>query len=123
MSAAETGAFKSDRLQKLHDAFLQRRKAIKYQAKEFALSREIKDSTERLLVIWVSLFRVRLCLSVWSDGIFWLGVTKSGTSRKGGYEHYETFDGTLNCLTSPEVVALFEKTMLCPMEAKSIWQQ
>ena len=121
MSAAEAESFESARLQEVHAAFILRRKAIKYQAKSFMVSRETLDSDERLVITWISVFKVRVCLSLWSDDTFWLGATKSGTSRSGGYEHYETFDGTLKCLSPVEVVQLFEKTMLCPMEAKSIW--
>jgi hypothetical protein len=79
-------------------------KAIKYQAKSFKVSLETLDSDERLLITWIHPFKVRRCLSVGTDDVFWLGTTKSGTSRSGGYEHYETIDGTLKLLLPYEVL-------------------
>ncbi len=115
--------FDSTRLQEIADAFERRSKAIRYHSASFSINRETKESLERMVVEFIGVCELRVCLSIWEDDVFWLGVSISGASRKGGYKHYEELHGTLNKISTFDVVERFEKTLLSHKEARTIWPQ
>jgi len=74
------------------DAVQGRRKAIRYHG-TLECSRDVEQGSERLNVDVAATDSVRLHLSIWPDGAFWLAVTKPGPSRTGGWQIHEEIEG------------------------------
>jgi hypothetical protein len=100
--------FDSELLISLDAAFRRRRRAIRYRAGTFAITREIESEFERLNVD-LGFFR----LSVWADGALWFRVAEPGPSRRGGWTFIFSFHGDALTLAAPDVVSMFERALSC----------
>jgi hypothetical protein len=111
--------FESALLWDIAIAVARRGKAIRYHG-SLEPSRAVEDC-ERLNLdfIGVSDFRVRL--SIWSDAVIWLGITKPGPKQAGGWAYRDEFHSHLGDLTPQGVVERFEQTVHSPTEARSFW--
>jgi hypothetical protein len=76
--AAADPVFASARLQSVVAAFVARRRAIRYRARSFAITRGEDAESERLDVDLATIAAqpTRLRLSLWSDGPAWFGVSR-----------------------------------------------
>jgi hypothetical protein len=115
-----TPIFDSALLGDVFDAFQRRGKAIRYHG-ALEWSRDVEQGSERLNIDVAITDSVRLRLSIWPDGAFWLAVTKPGPSRTGGWQIHEQIEGTAAEIPPSEIVARFESTMSSPTDAVRIW--
>jgi len=111
--------FESDLLWQVAIAVARRGKAIRYHG-SLECSRAVEDH-ERLNLDYTSCLRFRVRLSIWSDGALWLGITKPGPSRTGGWAYCDEFHSRVRNLTPQDVAARFEQTVQSPTEARSLW--
>jgi hypothetical protein len=114
--------FESAFLNEIAAAFEARSKAIRYRG-ELVLSREMEESGERLNVDFDGLRGFRTRLSIWTDGVFWLGNTKPGPKREGGWAFKDELAGNLAAGNVTEVVARFEQTISGPAAAREYWKE
>ena len=120
MKALPPPLFESALLHGIATAIEGRGKAIRYHGK-LQCSRVVEDSGERLNADFTAQLHFRVRLSIWADGIFWLGVTVSGPRRSGGWAHCDEFHGQLQSQCAREVLERFEQTIHSPAEARSFW--
>jgi hypothetical protein len=97
-----------------------RGKAIRYHGR-LECSRNIEESGERLNIDFSGTLGFRVRLSLWADGVFWLGVTASGPRRSGGWAHRSEAHGDLIGLDARDVRRKFEQTIHSPTDAATIW--
>lgn len=97
-----------------------RGKAIRYHG-DLEFSRSVEDSFERLNVDYAATRGFRVRMSIWSDGVCWLGITKPGPRRTGGWEYCESFYSHLESVSEEGVVERFEQTIHSPAEASTFW--
>jgi hypothetical protein len=109
----------SDLLWEVAVAVARRGKAIRYHG-SLDFSRAVEDY-ERLNLDYTSSLRFRVRLSIWSDGALWLGITKPGPSRTGGWGYCDEFHSRLGDLVAQDVAERFEQTIHSPTEARSFW--
>lgn len=121
MKAAPQIQFESAFLTEIVTAFEQRGKAIRYHG-ELKLSRDLEESGERLNVDHEGLDRCRVRLSIWADGVFWMGMTQPGPRREGGWAFKDEFSGNLRDKNAARVVVRFEETINGPGGARKYWQ-
>lgn len=115
-----TPTFDSLLLGRIFEAVERGGKAIRYHGK-LECTREVEQTTERLNIDVVTIDSVHVRLITWPDGAFWLGVTKPGPRREGGWEIYEQVEGTLVELPPSEIVSRLESTITSPTDAQRIW--
>lgn len=115
-----TPTFDSLLLGRILEAVEGRGKAIRYHG-TLECTRQVEQTSERLNIDVVTIDRVHLRLSIWPDGVFWLGVFKPGPRRDGGWEIHEQVQGTLVELPPSEIVARLESTMSSPTDAQRTW--
>lgn len=113
-------SFESGILSDIARAFELRGKAIRYHG-ELRCSGTAEDSVERLNVDFKGSSGFRVRLSIWPDKVLWLGITKPGPSRAGGWAFRDEFHGHLEDRGAPDVVERFERTVHSPREARSFW--
>jgi len=117
--------FESDRLHGIAHAVAQRGKAIRYHG-DLECRRAIEDFGERLNVDFTAIGGFCVRLSIWTDGVLWLGITKPGPRRVGGWAHYDPFHSHLGDLDAPDVLDVldvlerFEQTIQSPTQAREI---
>ena len=97
-----------------------RGKAIRYHGR-LECSRDVEDSGERLNIEFSGTLGFRVRLSIWADGVFWVGVTASGPRRSGGRAHHSEAHGGLIGLDASDVRRRFEQTIHSPTDAATIW--
>src|SRR4051812_9061809 len=97
-----TPVFDSALLSSILEAVERRGKAIRYHS-SLECSREVDRDIERLNIDIKGDSGVRL--SVWADGVLWLGITKPHAGRSGGWDINEQFDGRLGEIHPAELVA------------------
>jgi hypothetical protein len=112
--------FESVRLQEIASAMERRGKAIRYHGR-LECSREMEDTGERLNIDFAATLHFRVRLSIWADGVFWLGITEPGPRRTGGWAHCYAGHGDLTGLDAHEVLERFEQTIHSPTEAHNFW--
>ncbi len=83
-------------------------------------SRAVEDR-ERLNLDFTGLSGFRVRLSIWSDAVIWLGITKPGPKHAGGWAYRDEFHSRLGDFTAQGVVERFEQTVHSPTEARSCW--
>ncbi|MES2921874.1 MAG: hypothetical protein V4819_10015 [Verrucomicrobiota bacterium] len=84
-------------------------------------SHAVEDSIERLNVDFTATLSFRVRLSIWADGALWLGITKPGPRRTGGWAYRDEFHGHLEGLDAHGVVERFEQTIHSPTQARGFW--
>ena len=120
MNTLVTSPFESALLRQIADGFERRGKAIRYHG-ELECSRAVEDSIERLNVDFTAIVGCRVRLSVWSDGVLWLGITEPGPRRTGGWAYRNEFHSHLDSLDACSVVERFEQTIHSPRQARGFW--
>jgi hypothetical protein len=111
--------FESDVLWDIAIAVARRAKAIRSSG-TLELSRDVEEF-ERLNLDFTGSSGFHVRLSIWSDGALWLGVTKPGPNRAGGWDHRDEFRSRLTGLGPHDVVERFEQTIQSPTEARTFW--
>ena len=111
--------FESDVLWDIAIAIARRGKAIRRRG-TLELSRA-SEEVERLNLDFTGSSRFQVRLSVWSDGALWLGVTKPGPRRVGGWDYRDEFHSRLTSLGPQDVVERFEQTIQSPTEVRTFW--
>ena len=111
--------FESDVLWGIAIAVARRGKAIRSWG-TLELSRAIEEF-ERLNLDFAGSSRFHVRLSIWSDGALWLGVTRPGPRRAGGWDHRDEFHSRLTGLGPRDVVERFEQTIQSPTEVRTFW--
>ena len=113
-SVSDWPTFDSPLLRRIADAFVRRRKAIRYKSKELLFEKELDEQDGRRyerLNIQVSRWEQRptqIRLSIWEDSVLWLGVHQPA---KRGWAFKMEFHGHVEAIAPAEVVGLFEETM------------
>lgn len=108
--AAADPVFASAWLQAVAAAFVARRRAIRYRARSFAVTRAEDTASERLDVDLETIAArpTKLRLSLWSDGLAWVGVSRT---RPGACGIRFAFHARCEA-TDPRVLcALFERSI------------
>ncbi len=103
-------AFESARLQSVVAALVARRRAIRYRARSFAIKRGEDTESERLDVDLETIAArpTKLRLSLWPDGLAWLGVSRTRPRASGIRFAFHAHCGAI----APEVLcALFERSI------------
>jgi hypothetical protein len=113
-------SFESALLRDIASAIERRGKAIRYHG-ELKCSRAVEDSIERLNVDFTAISGFRLRLSVWPDGVLWLGITEPGSKRIGGWKYRDEFHCQLQGLAAQGIVERFEQTINSPTDARRFW--
>ena len=120
MKALAPPLFESALLHNIASAIERRGKAIRYHGR-LECSRNIEDSSERLNIDFAAILRFRVRLSVWANGVFWLGITMPGSRRAEGLAHRSEAHGHLGGLEADDVLERIEKTILSPAQAQTFW--
>ena len=120
MKAFAPPLFESALLHVIASAIERRGKTIRYHGR-LECSRAVEDSGERLNVDFAGILPFRVRLSIWADGVFWLGITSPGPRRKGGWAHRSEAHGHLDGLDEHDVLERFEQTIHTPEEAQTFW--
>lgn len=120
MTTVSIPVFESEFLCGVVEAFERRGKAIRYHGR-LQYSRAVEDAGERLNVDFANLAAVRIRLSIWQDGIIWLGVTKPGARREGGWLLNLGFHSQAAGSSGPEICRRFEQTLAQPADAPDFW--
>jgi hypothetical protein len=104
-------AFDAPLLQGVAAAFALRRKAIAYHT-GLSCTREFSESAagavERLNF---DLRRGGVRLSVWADGLMWLGVCVRARGRSAGWAFRDSFHGTICDISAEALVRMLEATL------------
>jgi hypothetical protein len=121
MPSLDVPDFESDLLWDIALAVARRGKAIRYHG-TLELSRA-DEEFERLNLDFTDVLGFRVRLSIWSDSVVWLGITKRGPRRTGasGWAYRDEFHSRLDDLTPHDVVERFEQTIQSPAEARNLW--
>lgn len=108
--AAADPVFESARLQSVVAAFVARRRAIRYRARSFAITRGEDAESERLDVDLATIAAqpTRLRLSLWSDGLAWVCVSRT---RPGASGIRFAFHARCEATDPRELCALFERSI------------
>jgi hypothetical protein len=109
--------FDAPLLQGIANAFLRRRKAIKYRT-GIACDREFSESpvgTIERFNLETRAGKVRL--SIWADGVLWLAVCVRRSGRNAGWAFQETFYGDVKDVSGEALVGMFEATLALPFGA------
>jgi hypothetical protein len=112
--------FDSPHLHEIASAIEGRGKAIRHHGK-LQCSRFVEDTGERLNIDFTGINRFRIRLSIWSDGVFWLGITSPGPKRTGGWAHRNELHSKITNLEAHDILARFEQTIHSPTKAASFW--
>jgi len=120
MNAFAPPLFESALLHDIASAIERRGKAIRYHGR-LECSRDIEESCERLNVDFAAILHFHVRLSIWADGVFWLGITAPGPRRTGGWAHSSEAHGQLDGLDAHDVLERFEQTIQSPTEANNFW--
>lgn len=104
--------FDGARLDAIATAFGRRAKALKYHSQKFLCTREVTSVTERFNVDLETLEDrpTQIRLSVWDDGVMWLGAYRAKPRREGGWQIEFRGHGDLARIDPTKVVAAFEET-------------
>lgn len=113
-------SFEATVLREIASAVEHRRKAIRYHG-ELECGRTIEDSVERLNLDFIAIRGFRVRLSLWPDGMLWLGITKPGPRRTGGWTFYDEFHSQFGGLDAGDVIERFEQTIHSPTQARDLW--
>lgn len=109
--AADWPTFDAPLLQGVAAAFTRRHKAIAYQAC-LSCTREFSESAsgtvERLNL---DLRGGGVRLSVWGDGLMWLGVCVRGPGRNAGWAFQDDFHGDMGDISAEALVSMVETTL------------
>ena len=120
MKTPAASPFESALLREIASAVERRGKAIRYHG-DLECSRAVEDSIERLNVDFAAILGFRVRLSIWSDGVLWLGITKPGPKSTGGWAYRDEFHSHLDSLDAHGVVERFEQTIHSPTQARGFW--
>ena len=120
MSTLAASPFESVLLREISSAVEHRGKAIRYHG-ELECSRAVEDSIERLNLDFTAILGFRVRLSVWPDGVLWLGLTEPGPRRTGGWAYRDEFHSHLCGLEAHNVVERFEQSIHSPTQARDFW--
>jgi hypothetical protein len=108
--AASDPVFASAWLQAVAAAFVARRRAIRYRARSFAVTRGEDTESERLDVdletIAARPTKLRMC--VWSDGLAWIGASRT---RPGASGIRFAFHARCEATDPQGLCALFERSI------------
>jgi hypothetical protein len=109
--ASDWPAFDTPLLQDVAAAFTRRRKAIAYQA-GLSCTRELSESASGT----VERLNLDLCagsvrLSVWADGLMWLGVSVRRCGRHAGWLFQDGFHGDVQDVSAETLVSMVEATL------------
>lgn len=111
--------FESDVLWDIAIAVARRGKAIRKWG-TIESSRAV-DEFERFNLDFSGISRFNVRLSIWSNGALWVGVTKPGPSRTGGWGYRTEFHSRLTGLGPADIVERFEQTIQSPTEVRTFW--
>jgi hypothetical protein len=103
--------FDSLTLDAVADAFHRRGKAIRYHGK-LSATRTIDAGDERLDVGYSGLRKLRMSLSVWSNGEWWFLVFQARPGRNGGWLFKHELRGELGNRPADAIVKSFEDSRL-----------
>lgn len=108
--AAADPVFASAWLQAVAAAFVARRRAIRYRARSFAVTRGEDMASERLDVDLetIAVRPTKLRLSLWSDGLAWVGVSRT---RPGACGIRFAFHARCEATDSRVLCAVFERSI------------
>lgn len=120
MKALAPPLFESSLLRDIASAIERRGKAIRYHGR-LECSCAIEESGERLNIDFASILHDQVRLSVWADGVFWLGITARGPRRRGVRAHRSEAHGHLGQLDAHHVLERFEQTIQSPTQASNFW--
>ncbi len=120
MKTPAPSTFESELLREIASAVERRGKAIRYHGR-LKYSRFFENSIERINLDFAGILGFRVRLSIWSDGVLWLGITKPGPRRIGGWAYRDEFHSHVDSLDTNAFVERFEQTIHSPTQARSIW--
>jgi hypothetical protein len=104
--------FNSPLLREIAEAFLRRRKALRYKAR-FKFEREFSETpesaTERLNLDLQDDGLLRL--SVWEDGVMWFGISVRAPGRNQGWAFQDDFHGSILDVSVQSLVVMVEQSL------------
>jgi hypothetical protein len=116
----EWPAFDAPLLRAVAEAFLRRRRAIRYQA-GLSCEREFNegpDGSAERLNLDLCLGRSSMRLSVWEDGGMWLRLCVPGPGRECGWVFLDQFHGDICDVSPAALVGMVEATIAKPFQAE-----
>jgi hypothetical protein len=115
--------FEAPLLQEIAAAFSRRRKAIAYSA-GLSCTREFSESASGVVErLNLDLRAGDLRVSVWADGLMWLGIAIPKLGRNAGWAFQDSFHGDTRDISPATLVAMVEATLLQQLGSDQIGER